>query len=477
MSAGAFGSPAAETVDWTGRIGRRGAVAMLAIILIWSPFPLGSAVNWGASVIALLVSLACFFAALYAFRNPDAFLSGLRLVAPSAIAALAVLSWVWIQTLSLPLDWTNPVWRMTGQLLHRDVPGSISINPWRTQEEFLKLLTAVGTFWTAFIVARDRATARFLLNIVIGAGTCYALYGFVLNMLGHHQITLIYGAKPREDWLTGPFMLHNSFATYCGLAGVAAVMRLSLEAANALQFRRGARLFALNLMNHLAGPGAPAAAAAVILIGAVLGSASRAGFAATVIALTVAGVVAAIRASGVRARFLAALGVVIVILAPCLFLLVSDTDLADRYAILLDAGTADTVRLAMWSAALNMIEVFPWKGTGLGTFQDAYPLFAQRVLPFVMDKAHGDFLEFAAGIGLPAAILWWAGWAYLAFLCLKGAVTRRRNTIYPLVGFGATVLVAVHSGVDFSLQIPAVAMSYAILLGIGVAQSQRSTQQ
>jgi hypothetical protein len=39
------------------------------------------------------------------------------------------------------------------------------------------------------------------------------------------------------------------------------------------------------------------------------------------------------------------------------------------------------------------------------------------------------------------------------------------------MGDDATVLVAAHSAVDFSVQIPAVAATYALIMGVAVAQS------
>jgi len=51
-------------------------------------------------------------------------------------------------------------------------------------------------------------------------------------------------------------------------------------------------------------------------------------------------------------------------------------------------------------------------------------------------------------------------------------LVRQRNRLYPIAAVGATVLVAVHSSVDFSLQMPAVALLYATFLGLGVAQCQ-----
>ena len=61
--------------------------------------------------------------------------------------------------------------------------------------------------------------------------------------------------------------------------------------------------------------------------------------------------------------------------------------------------------------------------------------------------------------------------------CLMGVRVRRRNAIYPCIGVAATVLIAVHSTVDFSLQNPAVAATYALLMGAAVAQSWPSAQQ
>jgi hypothetical protein len=56
-----------------------------------------------------------------------------------------------------------------------------------------------------------------------------------------------------------------------------------------------------------------------------------------------------------------------------------------------------------------------------------------------------------------------------------GVFQRRRDGIYPAIAVAATVLVGVHAVVDFSLQIPAVAVTYAAILGMGVAQSFSTT--
>jgi O-antigen ligase len=88
-----------------------------------------------------------------------------------------------------------------------------------------------------------------------------------------------------------------------------------------------------------------------------------------------------------------------------------------------------------------------------------------------MDKAHNDFLELAAGWGLPATFAWLGALAWLAAICVRGIFIRQRDRYFALTAFGATVLVGVHSMFDFSLQIPAISLLYAAILGLGVAQA------
>ena len=62
-------------------------------------------------------------------------------------------------------------------------------------------------------------------------------------------------------------------------------------------------------------------------------------------------------------------------------------------------------------------------------------------------------------------------------ICLRGVLVRKRDTSYPAVGLAATALIAVHSAVDFSLQIPGVAVPYFALLGAACAQSWPTSQR
>ena len=64
--------------------------------------------------------------------------------------------------------------------------------------------------------------------------------------------------------------------------------------------------------------------------------------------------------------------------------------------------------------------------------------------------------------------------ALLVFRCVRAALRRQENAIVPQVAASAACLVAVHSLVDFSLQIQAVALTFVALLGAGLAQLESS---
>jgi len=59
---------------------------------------------------------------------------------------------------------------------------------------------------------------------------------------------------------------------------------------------------------------------------------------------------------------------------------------------------------------------------------------------------------------------------------VKGAIMRRQNNMIPAVAASVSFLVGAQSLVDFSLQIQSIALTFAALLGAGVAQSASSKE-
>jgi O-antigen ligase len=101
-------------------------------------------------------------------------------------------------------------------------------------------------------------------------------------------------------------------------------------------------------------------------------------------------------------------------------------------------------------------------------------MYQPSTITYIFDFAHDDYLQDLLELGIPVAACLFVLVCWLVVLCARGLRARRRDAIYPCLGVAASVLVALHATIDFSLEIPAVASTYLFLLGAAVAQSQTS---
>ena len=117
------------------------------------------------------------------------------------------------------------------------------------------------------------------------------------------------------------------------------------------------------------------------------------------------------------------------------------------------------------------IEDNPLLGFGYGTFADSFRLYRDESIHGFFDKTHNTYLENIFELGWPAALALFTCVGGLLLVCARGVRHRGRDWVFPATGLAATVLVAIHSLFDFSLQIPAVAIAYSCLMGVACAQS------
>jgi O-antigen ligase len=444
---------------------------LFIVILAWAPFPLGSNRAWSWSLLCVLVMLCWFLWCASVWSRPQAMArlaDGIRI--PLLLGGFALL-WGIVQALPIvPESWTHPVWQMAGSVLGTHPAGTISLDPWRTGTEVMKLATYGMALLLVREFARRAERANVLLNAFIMIGGIYAAYALIIASVGFVQFNLFYPVPALNHDVSGPFVNHNSYATYAGLGALAAGVRL-VEKGSVVVTARGFRTFALTLTQYVFGRGAPYLLALILTVSTLIATGSRGGntaFVAGAVSILLLSVILGARRS--RAVWTGSIAFAFVAGFAVLFS-INGNILATHFDDLAGSGIGDETRQMLWGSAVRMIEDAPLLGLGLGNFQNAYPMYSDVTMRFVMDKAHNDYLELAAGWGLPAAILWlsaigWSGW-----LCARGVLRRRRHRAYPMLAVGASVLVGVHSVFDFSLQMPAIAFTYACILGLGLAQA------
>lgn len=441
----------------------------LLVVIVLAPLPLGGvdAWSWGLLAVVIGVLLAIWSARVLLGLDTPAF--GGRRLWPLLLPFLTVATWIWLQTVSFtPQPWHHPLWASAGQALNERLPGAISLDPFESLSGLARLLTYAGIFFLALQYGQRSARVRLGLLWLTYAGLIYALYGLIVHFFDLRSV-LFFRKVAYLDDLTSTFLNRNSYATYAGLGLICASSLLLLLVMQTLQatprvHRRGIRVLAT-----VAERGWPLIFAFLAMLLAAMLTHSRAGFASTLLALATLLLTTAVSGSVNRRTLLAIGGGGVAVLV--LFIAINGGQMLQRFS---ELSQSDRERPLVYEVTLDAIDDAGWLGTGFGTFPQVFRFYRTPEIERSFDKAHSTYLENALELGVPAAVLLFLIPAALALACFIGMLRRRRDVIYPCTGLAASVLVAAHSLVDFSLQIPAVAATYAFLLGLACAQATSS---
>jgi O-antigen ligase len=454
----------------TGETPRTLHYATIAL-LAWLPLPIGGHADWAAALAATLVGLLLIAWLVMAWRR------SLTLDVPFVLLAAALLmagvvAWSILQVTPglLPAAWRHPVWTAAAAD-GLPVEGVVSLNRSASFDALMRLLAACGMFLLFFALAQREAQAQQLLLAILAIITGYAVFGIAQELAGWR----LSGSDAYRANVVATFVNRNHFATYANL-GLLVALGLMLEPLLRGDVAReeclGARI-APAIAMVFEERRYPLMAAVVILL-AVIGSASRGGLlsliGASLFLLAIVFLVSRIR-RGTKLLMLA-----VTFGSGGLLVWVTGDILLVRLQAMLAVDTLGEVdaRIAAWAMTLQAIAERPLLGYGHGAYQELFFLSHDPELGLagVFDHAHNDYLQAAAELGLPAAGALWLALLMLWGLCLRGAVTQQQRRLYSLVASAAGVLVALHAVTDFSFLMPAVALTFAAILGIGCAQSR-----
>jgi O-antigen ligase len=404
-----------------------------------------------------------------------AFPERLRLPWPVGLAllgALLVILWIWAQIRtdlvgSHPLLSAHPVWDVARQA-GLQVEPTIAVDPWNARDAAMRLLAYWGAFWLAFALCQHTRRARRLLLAIVVIGTIYATFGLVLHFAGIEWIL----NEPKTWYLgdvTATFVNRNHFATFANLALLAALgllVETVLTARGAVDLRRRIA----KLSGRLLGRRSPLLVAVLVLATAMLLTHSRGGMLSGLAGLAALLLLVLVAARPGPRVVLVSVALTLGLTAG--LLAYSGAGTLERLdAIGAEADLGAGTRLAAYDLALGALADRPWTGHGYGGFEQVFHLYRDERFRAVFDRLHNTPLEHAVELGLPATVVLYLGPLALLALCVRGVLTRRRDQVFPLVAAAASVCVGLHALVDFSLQIPAVAVTYAAILGAGAAQS------
>ena len=425
--------------------------ALLALVAV-APLPFGSVrpIFWGAWAFYVGLVGAAYFA-ISALRGEQLRISPGKLIVPLALFAATCL---YLAFQLMPIG-EVPIITANGVTL---AAPQISIAPSMTLLMLLRQL-AFGLF--AFLVMQvslNDGRRALLLMLLLTVVILYAIYALIALQAGDTILGLPKWAYPGSA--TGPFVNRNSFATFVGFGailalvqGCAVLVRQSQRHAHdghIVNFRSSIVLFAL---------------AYGFLLVVLVATQSRMGLFATLAGSALV-ILVTMLTIGRLGFALVAVPVGLALLAAALYLV--GGGLFERIANL---EFSAEVRTNLYAQVLELIAMRPWTGFGGGTFELAFPLVHQLpVSPDVTwNKAHNTYLTLWSELGLVAGSLPILAVGYLAFRMLRSLIRREGSWSAQTAGLGVIALGAVHSLVDFSLEIPANTLLFLAIVAAGTA--------
>jgi O-antigen ligase len=436
------------------------------LALAWSVLAFGGVYPWAYWPLLALVAAVGVAGIVQARR--DVFTANRRLT----IAIVAIAMPILIQLVPLPRDLLLAISPQTDEMLRQidlgyaSTPAAhpISLDPFATVRA-LAGFACISLFALGVSCRLSRQSAAGLVVATIVLGVVVSLVAIVQRSVGSG---LIYGFwKPLEGGIPyGPFVNRNHFAGWMVM-----VVSLSLgelcrrTAALATESLPDWRSRILWLSSADASKVILLAAAVACMSVALVLTLSRSGIAAFAAALVVMGMFVRRHDGSTRHKF--ALGAYVSILVVVGILAAGAGAIVQRFAAANWTELGD--RRTAWAISLDMARDFPLTGTGINTFGYLSPVYTGNRLPVHYGEAHNDYLQLAAEggvlVGVPLTVGLW-----LIVVEVRRRFRAGDRAAYWVRAGAATGVAAMafQEVVDFSLQIPANALCFAMLLAIAI---------
>jgi O-antigen ligase len=472
----------------------RALVVGVLALLAWAPLPLGSNREWSAALLVVLVAGLVLLWGVLLLREP---MPRNRALRPGLVL---------FGLLLMAQAWVAAQWAF-----------GLSVHPGETVRYLVLGLAYSFLFLLVIALFYTRKRLIYVLSVLVISGVLQAFYGAVMVLSGVEWLF----AVPKESGrgvVTGTFVNRNHLAGYLEMTLAAGIgLMLALRTGQPMDWR--------SLFELLLGAKARLRLALIVMVIALVMSASRGGNVGFLVALVAVGTVFVLRFPRNRGRNVLILASIIVIDVLVISHFFGLERLRDRLmgtevsvtlqmvqpvqepglqglepggvsglgtgvvpgagagpetgALLRARPAGEELRLVfdindlrgqIFTQTVPLAQERLWTGHGAGSYET---VFVARSGPGVgsrVDHAHNDYLQFWAEFGLigtlPLALF------VLAALGFALRALWNRDSLFRSgVGFGAAmaiVAILIHSWSDFNLQIPANAATFIALCAVAV---------
>ena len=434
---------------------------LFAAVLCLAALPLGSNRLWAMGLLATSV-LALLVAALgvAVWRGRSAW----RQLEPAWMPLAALLAYAGL---------------LAGQLL-----AGATVDPFHTRYYLIQTLTYSGGFALVLLLARSEARITRLAWVLVFAGVFQAMLAIVLHSL-RAEYLLFFTEISHRAQASGSFVNRNHLAGYMELCLSLGIGLMLAKMGEGGARARNWRHTALSVMRFLMSEKIRLRLMLVVMVIALVLTRSRMGNAAFFTALLLVGAVgmfAFARLRKVAFWLVLSLVVVDVIVIGQWVGVDRVVERIQQTSVVREQGEREeslSERVEPAADALDLIRERPVFGFGGGTFYTAFPRVQKERADLFYDHAHNDYAQIAAdtglvGLGLLALVVLATAWRALMML------RPHQSRLARGMGFGvlmAIVCIAMHSTVDFNLQIPVNALTFSVILAMAWAVRLRRREE
>lgn len=408
-------------------------IRFLCLLLILSPLPFASARSIWQMGFVLLMGIACLVYCFFCRPTHERKLSKAFYV---PVAALIILIfWGFLQTL---IGW--------------------SITPESTIRTSIYLLSYLAFFLLVFSKINDASTVPMFFRLIGLTVTIYCIYGLIVYFTGNEKI-LWYDRWAREQALTSTFVNRNSFAAYAGI-GVNCLIAYSfwffnVSTPNFLGFK--AKF--LDLFSRHPHQVATLSVSLIIVFTALLLTGSRAGVISVAMAIVYLTLSLSFRDMAKPVHTINSKPFNWTLPAFLIGFFAVFALSGGIFEQRMNAGLENEYRFKIYPFLIDVLQDVSLGGTGLGTFPEVFSEHRTSDFQTYIIRAHNDYLEILLTAGPIAGGIFIL---LLSFFVVRLAFSRHTSftaEVFSVCTVSIMLQMALHSSVDFPLQIPAIAIT------------------
>ncbi len=453
--------------------------ALFLGLIMWAPLPLGSNRIWAWTLLEVMVfALTAMTLIAGVVSSRVVCFEQLRAQKLVVGAFFLHLFFLALQCVPIPLsvvEMLNPLkasWFYWSDIGEAPEQGVLTASWSASVAELLKQQAYILVFCLALVLV-DSVKRLVALAVAMVA---ISLFEVVYGVAAHYLKDSLPFWRPTwygHDWISGTFINRNHFSANVSLSAALVIgFYLSLMAHNKPLYRAKIlrERFVQVLSRFMEPRNLLLGLLFVLFTGLFLAQSRGALLALTVSILTVFGFGVATR--GLRSpegRLLPYLAVISI--ASAVWLGVSGI-----FERIVNVVYHESFRVEVWRQSLEIFREHWLLGVGNGAFQYMFTQVKTEALGAnLFDFAHNDHLQLLVEQGVVGASLWFFAVFTIAWRMLKGYHQRTNLNQQKIL---AGVLIAcsaffLHGFVDFNFHIPANALWFYALLGVGLALSER----